>query len=492
MNGSTTMKSGNLSSVRYRTKARNAHENVKRKIDQELKIKMQARDLGRSNLPATTDRDADALQCQIAGRFESGRDSLTQMHGNSHRAALEELQQLRLRSLDIKAHTKKACVGIDRAMDRARESLVAAMVEVKDNRRGLNWFRVAHDLKHRMADYPKSLYWVVVQLFAWFCSETLLNSYLFAGASQGYFRDGILQAAVFSGVNLILGLGLGFFALRNTVHVYRWRKVAGVFGILVIAPAGLAWSLFVAHYREALQTAADPFAGKPYVNAVDRMIAAPFDIQSWEGLGLLVFGCALFFVFSAKGFSAISDRYPGYAHVDRLFRNAEQELSDLKARLKKSIKSTVDAESNVVNKTLKEESRTVEKARAVAAEANKTTREIMDSLADLSRAVSELLRDFREINTFVRTDPAPEYYSDYPTFDPTLPPAMDIMPTVDSIEETSETNRKSAAQIEKNLTELESKALESLDDYLQMIDLEADQYIYTRDQSVDDASGEDE
>jgi hypothetical protein len=468
--------SGHFFSRLWRPSQRPASKVWYAQIARELKVKRQARQAGRNNLPAVGDAEPDAVQQLIVGRFRTNFESLTQALWNQLKGALDLIVQRIPQALLPDSMVEETELAVTRIRDRTRNGLVALRLRERECHRDLQYFKGENELV-RSASYPAHRYYAWLLLAGALLLETILNAFIFGQASPGYLRDGLIQAGSFSVVNIVLGfLLLGICASRYALHRNPWKRAAGIAGVILALVLGLGFNAYVAHYREVLEHTpidqVDPLARTSYVDALSHLLAEPFGLTSWQAIVLFAIGLVIFGGLAAKGHMGFDDVYPGYGGRDRVHKKALRRFEGAFARIKAEGDRAIDATTARVRQRLAAEAKGVERARDIAAEAGQAQREIADSAADLARACTDNLRDYREANLFVRSDAPPAYFADYPSFEVALPEFPAIAQRLAEAEAAAEQNRQAANQLDRRLNRLAEAELNAFEAYLREIDSE--------------------
>jgi hypothetical protein len=256
--------------------------------------------------------------------------------------------------------------------------------------------------------------------------EGVMNAVFFAGGSDLGLVGGALLAAMFSAVNVTMGVLNGWFPLRWAQHRNLVIKVAGLTAFPTLCFGSLALNAFVAHYRDVAQItpAADPLNA-----AYLGLLHNPFEllsIESWLlfGLGL---ACAGFAV--AKGFT-LDDPYLGYGAYDR--RHTAARLAYDQAR-----QNVLDQASQVRDEFTTESREKIETLRGSSSQRQhllatraRNLSEFEAHEANLAQAAHQLLTIYRMANQVARSTPPPTQFgsvfrfADYAIERPALRPLL--------------------------------------------------------------------
>jgi hypothetical protein len=215
-----------------------------------------------------------------------------------------------------------------------------------------------------------------------------------------------MLAAIFSAVNVLVGVMNGWFPLRWAHHRNPGIKLFGLAVFPAMLAASVALNAFIAHYRDTAQ--ASPEADLLRV-AWSGLLHDPFGLLNIESWLLFVMGTAFALVAVAKGFS-LDDPYPGYGAHDRRRAAATARYEDARRDL-------LEQASQVRDDFMDRHLETIESLRGSSSQRQQLlsarARNISDygsHEAHLEDAARQLLGIYRTANEAARTAPSPDRF----------------------------------------------------------------------------------
>lgn len=276
-----------------------------------------------------------------------------------------------------------------------RQSAASFSAEFEEFRRRNRLTRAARQPSSRGLTWVLMAFLVVV--------EGIVNAAFFASGSDLGLLGGALLAAMFSVVNVSVGVLNGWFPLRWAHHRNWAIKLAGLVCFPTLCVGSMALSAFVAHYRDVAQATPD---ADPFKAAYSGLMHDPFgllSIESWLlfGLGLACAGLAV-----AKGF-ALDDPHPGYGAYDRRrtaaqseYEGTRREMSDDATR----VRDNFTAELREKIESLRGSSSQRQQLLGTRA---RNLGEFEAHEANLAQAAQQLLSIYRMANQSARSTPPP-------------------------------------------------------------------------------------
>ena len=426
-----------------------------------IDVLREARDLGLENLPRSDERAPGGAQTLIVERFRSEQRELARRA----RSALDDLAR-RARDDDaipvpesLSAHWDTAELRVKRLELESRDALVVARRDERRAFRQLAWFRRQNRLA-REAEYPPSLLLQLGILLTLVLGESLANMYFFALGSDFGLLGGLIQALSISLVNVGLAVLVGIFALRNLHHVDGWRRGAAGLGFGLFVALALTLNLLVGHYRDLFTLDSEA----ALLQLLPRARTAPLELTP-HSLLLLVIGLAAAALGLAKGYT-LDDRYPGYGHADRRYREAEQRWLGLVAALRPRIFEALEQALRGCEQALGGARARVAQLSGAVLEMEDTARRFASGVEAIESECHRMLRAFREENAHVRTTPPPAYFEDYPRFETTLslPPSADFERRVEKLRQQLQVLEAAVVEYRARIVkriELEAQALDT-------------------------------
>jgi hypothetical protein len=256
------------------------------------------------------------------------------------------------------------------------------------------------------------LNWAIVLLIIF--AESMLNASFFAKGSDLGLLGGIIQAFVIVMINvLVANLVVLLIRRRFIITISAIQKFGYTLltGVLVVGL--INFHFLVGHYRDALRIDFE----NAYAFSVLNYSASPFQLIDFESYILVVMGF-LFFIVLIIDLYKLKDPYPGYGEVSQRFHDIKEEYDSLNFIL-------LDDEGEM-NKDIND------KIELIKAEANSTYEEIQgiqitmqklenkynEHLNSIKKLATYSIKNYRSINSDMRTTPKPEYFNEKIEFDP--------------------------------------------------------------------------
>jgi hypothetical protein len=369
-------------------------------------VRRGAEDGARNQPRSDADLEAEA-ELEVKGAIEADRQRCLLYLVSNLRAYRDALANLQT-AMDV--------VGMRQAADEATADLgmlkVRYATELGSKREAAQArnqeytdFRVRNRIT-REANQPtnRAFIWTLAVFFI--VVEALANSYFFSGASEDGLLGGAFMAAIFSAVNIGIGILNGWFPCRWTRHRNLAIKLIGFTTATAIVLGSLFLNVFVAHYRDvAVMTAETP--NLPALLAA--VLANPFGLQGIQSWFLLGLGMAFSGIAIVKGYG-LDDSYPGYGACDRHRAIATAEYEEMRHDLidqATEIRDRFNDELRVKIETLRASS--TQRQQILVARA----RSIVDfdtHEANLADAAQQLLSIYRRANEAARSTPVPAHF----------------------------------------------------------------------------------
>ena len=294
--------------------------------------------LGRANKPSTGERGLDAMETAIKD-WINRRGRICHQNVQRHLsdlerelANLESEEQLAIREQQVAQQIHAAKAALHNAVGTIRNALADKESDVVVGSRELERFR-HHSRLTRLPDYShrRSAGWVIG-----ICAviEIVLNASLLMEVNAFGLLGSTMQMSLISAVNVLFaGLAMGAL-LRQRNHVSLVRKGIAWVGLAGVLAAVFAFNLAIGHFRDSMQAilnnpSADAFSFGG--DALQRLMAGPFDLGSFQTALLVLLGTLCFAIGAWKWYQR-DDAYPDYG---RLYR----QLDEKKAAYRKAYRT---------------------------------------------------------------------------------------------------------------------------------------------------------
>jgi len=244
------------------------------RISRSLHVRKRARIDAQRLQPDRDDTELNLTQKQIVNRCEEGAKSLYAELSNRLDLGQHLILERMPRTMDVKVIENTTRKDVLSAWAEKEPDAVQTRQRQQARLGDLKEFQEENDLAAD-AVYRHPPVIAALAILAALSVETYLNAGLFAKSSPNYWSGGLLQAFLFSVINIVLGFGgLGLVSARFTQHKSRFKQAVGWLGAAVTGLAGIGWNLFIGHFRELAavgRNAAGPWSSKGYFNTFGHM-----------------------------------------------------------------------------------------------------------------------------------------------------------------------------------------------------------------------------
>lgn len=387
-----------------------ARQDLGRRAD----VRRHARAAGRENLPASNATSPTEFETNIIRPLE-------RLHRECAEPALFEVQGLAAQFTTIEAslpgerdladRVVRVAGDVDREVGSAGE-LAALWAERERCLRDLRVFAREERLA-RDARYPASR-WLHLGIVAILVLlESWANAGFFSEATDFGLFGGFLGACGVALVNVASAFIAGWLVLPWLVHRSTLARVLAVVGVAVAVVFAVAFNVAVAAFRDRLM------AGAVTIASLHDLLGNPLGL-SFVSAALLATGALAWALALWKGFT-FDDAYPFYGTMDRRFRDADRAFMEARDRLVTRVVARVQRLPSDLQGVLCRGRATLSRLDAIVVDAYRVRDEYETDRADLRARCAAQLKAWREENCFVRTDPPPAYFTDYPLFATLLP-----------------------------------------------------------------------
>lgn len=210
-------------------------------------------------------------------------------------------------------------------LDAIRKDLRAELTKKNSCIAELNKFREINKLTHS-ADFPEETKKVFGILILCGVIEAALNAFFLSKASEFGLAGGFAIAIIISIINLLAAFFMSG-TLRFIHHIEPKKSILGTAGALILALIVGSISLFIGHYRAAL----DDDVESASIQAVTNMSESLFGISTFDSWILVAITLAIF-IFVTFKFYKSDDPYPGYGNISRKAKVATDTFSKMKTK----------------------------------------------------------------------------------------------------------------------------------------------------------------
>lgn len=282
------------------------------------------------------------------------------------------------------------------------------------------------------------------------------------------------MAVLVSLPNILIGLVVvGLFGLRHMLHV-RWGwRLAGTVAALLGSSVILFHNLYFAHWRVVLGTNPDTRIFDAWRHLLDDPTAFLTEKDAWL---LFLVGLVAALIAAWDGFHLLTDRYPGYARIDRRYDTVRQAYDHAKRSYRDKVHkliaggiAVIDRRITAIEGRFKKVSESINRAHVDVRTAEQAAQENM-------RICARVLKTYREENRRVRTTPAPASFALAPRLDDGMGelPAFDLESKRGRLHERIERTRSAARNVKAELRRMAEAEIEGMFALVEAIETEAD------------------
>jgi hypothetical protein len=376
------------------------------RLEEELKIKENARERGVKELPRSDAESPDAEELTIRRRIEEealqARDHVSrELKSLNARVGAYRLEGKRFL---IETIAKDAVANFRSAADQGVNQLTLDLQRARDNHKHRRKFKLENRLERPVKESSGTVLKVGILLLLGLF-ETGINGTYFATGLDAGIVGGISVALCIAALNIFIGGVAGGIAFREVRHVRPIRKVSGLLGIAAYSVLLVGFNLMVSQYRLALQGEfPEQAAGIAWNAIVGLNLSMDFDGLIVTVVGIVFSAIAAFDVF------AMRDAYPGYSRVENAYRTAAQDYSYDQRDVIEQLGEIKDA--SVAQLKMQRESLPIaaQNVEAAMAEAKQLVDEYKTYLRSMSQVTTAMVRRYRDDNAVSRTTPVPAYF----------------------------------------------------------------------------------
>lgn len=377
-------------------------------IAKQMNLVARGQTRGAKNEPPTKSGTFDEVEHNIVERIHAERNS-------AHQQALDQLELYdhRLNALDFEGRIS----AINDAAPLAVSEFEAEAIQGRDELYELRRSVVEHEKERRLfqekyrithAPYLPTTGTIILKiglLVFLFAFETYVNGVFLAKGNELGLLGGAVEALVFAILNVIISFFIGLGGARYLNHRNFLKKLFGLFSFLFWLGFVVLLNLALAHYRE--------ISGSLYEDAgarvIEQLIKQPFglhDIKSW-----LFFAIGL--VFSVTAFIdglSFSDRFPGYAALEKRVSAAHKKYIGIKDYLIEQLKDILTNATETMDKARRDLGVRRGEHDSIIGGKSRLSRLFAQHQDQLERAGSALLAIYRSANCETRTTASPSRF----------------------------------------------------------------------------------
>lgn len=443
------------------------------KVAKEMQLEEVGAERGRNELPPSSAKGPDEVELRIEERINEAKNTA---YNN-----LEDQLQLfsvRLSNLDFQGQfssiekvNSESLTDFKAEISKGRNELHSLRKEMYDTSRDLENFQKKHNLdRSAISTDGGTMYLKVGLLIFFFFLETVGNGILLSASNRAGIIGGIVEAVLFSGLNIIGTLLITLFGIRNIIHRSILRKLIGFFFLLLYLAFALVLNLGLAHYREISGNILDDI--NIGVQAFLRATENPFgleDIRSW----LLFGGGLLLSVLTAIDAWFLRDPYMGYQAVAKRRKEAVEKYKHMQADLIDELMELRDIHHEKIEEIIAQLSKRRNEYSEIIAHRAKMLSLFAQYQSHLETAANLLLQKYRDANRAERKTPAPKYFSDSYRLKRPKPSNTGVGELTDK--EVAEAIKKAQAELSEQIRAISKACEEGIDEYRELDNLFPDE-----------------
>jgi hypothetical protein len=372
----------------------------------DFSIEKVAAEQGLKNNPPTTDTEFDEAQTIIknkSARVHTAERERTADYLSKAKAHLESLKT-KILNLSIESLGDNFTVKLKVQRSIVESNLKTLSKNKYEELRHLNFFKKINKI-HAIARYPESSIFHFSILLLIVLVETVANSYFFAQGNDLGLLGGYTQALLISVVNVGSSLLLGQYCLRYLIHINIFLKIINFLIFFSYMVFVFIFNLGVGHYRDLRSS--DRLV--PVTESFQTMLNDPFNL-SFDGSMLFFIGIGVAILASFDSYKS-DDPYPHYGKMDRAFKEATSKHSKHEESCKHDLEKSAQNALKEINGELQESRSALDKFGEYLIHVKNSYSVFKDSSKRINNEYLEDLKQYRETNKGIRTDPPPEYFS---------------------------------------------------------------------------------
>lgn len=378
-------------------------------VARELKIDVEAKERGRSNLPSTSDQLLDSVEQKITQRIESewtwqGGEFVNNLRAYASRlvglSIHAEFERLRLMAGNALARLRSTIKIVLSELGPLQEEYIAARHEFDE-------FRRKHKIS-RPARNPFRRWTTAGFLFVLVAIESVINGVFFAKGNAFGFVGGVGTAIGISGVNVVLAFVLGLLPARWIHH----RNIAICLAGLVFTTAGLislmGLHLFAAHFRDATALVGDE---KAFATALKTLATVPWEFADISSVYLFVLGAVFGLSSLWKGHS-FDDPYPGYGAVYRRMVAARDNYAEEHSSLFDDLEDIKEETVKALDEGIQRIPAFPQQLAGILAQRAALSQEFRAYQTAVETSANQLLMRYRDANRRARSTDSPPHFNE--------------------------------------------------------------------------------
>lgn len=381
---------------------------VEKYVD-DSEIVKRGRERGEDAVPASSETGFDAVESEIiefiSSRRKDGHEELeTQLTTLRQRlgdldflSRFSEIRDISISGLaDLKAEYQS---GLDDLHEARRD-----LKESEDHRKA---YRETHRITRPTKIQTRLTYTIkILVLLLLVAAELVANGYFLSGGAEFGLVGGVLEALIFSVLNVGVAVLISVYALPFLFHTSFFRKLWGLIWLLFFVPWTLTLNLGIAHYRELGASGAEEFS-----NLVVRHIQTnPLGLVEFESWVLFCIG-VMFSVIALIDAFGIRDPFPQLQSIEDELRKRRATYSEARKAAIEQISEIRSEYQEAITQIRAELGKLKQEQVAILSHKDRLVALFDTYENQLENAANAILTRYREANKKARSNAGPKHFN---------------------------------------------------------------------------------
>lgn len=378
------------------------------RIAAELQLAQLGAERGEQERPPPDAQAFDDVEHRIIERIEGHKQDahslyLEHLHTYDQRMAALDFEE---RFAVIRQAAPEAVADFRAEAALGRDELFALRRRVIESEREREHFRAVHGLLRQARVSSKGATVLKVGILAlMFVIEVAVNGGFLAKSNPLGPLGGAVDAVSFAALNILASFFCGLVMIRLLNRRNLFLKLLGLIGLAGYLAFAAALNLVLSHLREIPPTA----SGDVGQEVLAKLMHAPFllnDVMSW------VFFCIgmIFSLIAMADGLLFTDPYPGYAGVEKRWREADRKYRDGKQELVDRLRMIREGAIEAMNGAARDLSIRRGEFDGILKGRSRLAQRFAEHQNHIGRACNALLTIYREANRRARHTLAPKYF----------------------------------------------------------------------------------
>ena len=423
----------------------------------EHRIREEGRERGEINFPPPDAGEPDDIHYKVRSwinkRGRRCREDVNNLLSDFDQELnkIKDAQELTIMEQKVTEVAEHGSIALNRRVEDDRTELTRLETAVREGTAEYEKFRKTARLD-RLPDYSGRKNAVsIIALCA--LIEVGLNASLLMEVNPFGLVGSVMQMGLIMAVNILSGsLAMGYvLRCRNLVSGSK-RMIAWMTMTVLVAFIG-TFNLLVGHFRDSMQAALGNIVADPFTmlenDALPRLLADPFRMDSFQSYLLILLGLLFFGIVSWKGYQS-DDSYPGYGRRDRQLNAIKNNYT---SKLK-GARNGIEGLYNDCKSKLDDMRYAIELKQStwedLCDRGARITTEYPINLRQYQDDLNHLLAVYRTENHKARTEPLPRFFAEQLQIDQELlvPPSFEPPPKM-KLEGVTQHIHEAISQIQK-------------------------------------------